>query len=235
MIRINIEQGSQEWHEARYRKIGGTASKGLFVDSETLVLELLGKFLEDFEEVDGFISADMERGNELEPYAVKELNKYTGLIFNSVGWLQSEVNSLIGISPDGITDNDEASCEIKCPGRKKHTETILKNEIPKDNINQCLHYFIVNPKLKRHFFASFRPENNIKPLFVKELTRESIIDLGWKKKIEVEVLGAKGTPIKPKIVSVPDLKTINEWVEIAYKKAAEIQTQKNEAIKQLEF
>lgn len=215
MKRINVQQGTIEWHEARYRKIGGSTSKGLFVNSDTLLIEMLGQFIEDFDHEDGFISDAMERGNELEPYAIEELNKYTGLEFNSVGWLQCEEIPLLGISPDGITDDNKFSCETKCPQRKKHTETIIADEIPLDHLHQCLHYFTVNPELEKHYFVSFRPENTIKPLFVKELTRDSIINLGTKAK--------------------PVNKSIYEWVAIAKGKAIELQLKIDKTIKQLEF
>jgi hypothetical protein len=74
MIRINdIEQGTSEWHETRYRKVGGSTAKGLFVKSDTLKIELLGQFFESFNYVEGYISDDMARGNLLEPFAVNEL------------------------------------------------------------------------------------------------------------------------------------------------------------------
>jgi len=216
MIRINdIEQGTSEWHETRYRKVGGSTAKGLFVKSDTLKIELLGQFFESFNYVEGYISDDMARGNLLEPFAVDELNKYTGLEFNDAGWLQCEEIPLLGISPDGITNDNKFSCEIKCPARKKHTETILKDAIPLDNLHQCLHYFVINPELEKHYFASYRPENKIKPLFVKELTNDSIINLGTIKK--------------------PQLLTIKEWVEIAKQHAKELQISIDESIKQLEF
>jgi len=216
MIRIdNLKQGTQEWHETRYRKIGGSTSKSLFIKSDTLKIDLIGQFLEDFEDVDNFTSADMDRGNELEPYAVIELNKYTGLEFKDAGWLQSKEISLIGISPDGITDDDFYSCEIKCPGRNKHTKTMLLNEIPLDNIHQCLHYFTINPKLKKHFFASFRPENKIKPLFVKTMERDTLINLGTEKR--------------------PVLKTVDEWVEISKENARQLQIDIDSDIESLQF
>jgi hypothetical protein len=215
MIRINVKQGTPEWHEVRYRKIGGSTSKGLFVKVNTLRNELIGQFLEDFEDVDNYLSADMERGNELEPYAIKELNKYTGLTFNNAGWLQCEEIPLLGISPDGITDDNYHSCEVKCPGRKKHTETILNGGIPLDHLHQCLHYFTVNPELETHTFASFRPENKIKPLYAYAITRDCEINLGTKAK--------------------PVLKKVSEWVEIAKTNAKKLQIDIDLAIKQLEF
>ena len=215
MIRINVKQGTPEWHEVRYRKVGGSTSKGLFVKGNTLRNELIGQFLEDFEDVDNYLSADMERGNELEPYAIKELNKYTGLEFNNAGWLQCEEIPLLGISPDGITDDDKHSAEAKCPARKKHTETILNGGIPLDHLHQCLHYFTVNPKLETHTFASFRPENKIKPLYCYAITRNCEINLGTKAK--------------------PVLKKVSEWVEIAKDNAKKLQIDIDLAIKQLEF
>ena len=215
MKRIEVQQGTIEWHECRFRKIGGSTSKQLFVKSDTLKIDLVGRMLEDFEDEDSYTSADMDRGNELEPNARKELNKYTSLEFKEVGWLQCEEIPLLGISPDGITDDNKISCEIKCPGRKKHTETILLDAIPLDNLHQCLHYFTINPDLEIHFFASFRPENKIKPLFVKRITRQTEINLGTK--------------------SRPVLKTVQEWVLIAKEKAKLLQIEVDKSIEQLQF
>lgn len=178
--RKDIEQGSIEWHEIRWGKIGGSTSKGLFVKSDTLLIDLISQRMEDFEPVDSYTSSDMDRGNELEPFAREYLNTYTGLQFNQTGWLQCELNELLGISPDGITDDEENTCEIKAFGRKKHYEVLLDNEIPLDNINQCIHYFTVNPKCKNHYFIAFRPE--APKHFVKLLTRESEVNIGTKSK-----------------------------------------------------
>ena len=69
MIRFNeIEQRSQEWHELKWAKIGGTLSKGLFVKSDTLFIDILSQRMEDFEPTDSYTSDAMERGNELEPF-----------------------------------------------------------------------------------------------------------------------------------------------------------------------
>jgi hypothetical protein len=192
----HIVQGTEEWHKERYAKIGGSTSKGLFVDSETLMDSLLAEHLEEYDSdsEDGYSTADMQRGVELEPMARLKLEEYTGFKFLECGWMQSEVCSLLGISPDGISEDLTMSCEIKCPAKKKHTQTIRSKQIPADNIHQCLHYFTVNPKLETHYFVSFRPESKY-PLFVKSITRNSVIDLGTKAK--------------------PQEKTVSEWVKIA--------------------
>lgn len=210
----NIQQGTGEWLRLKWGKIGGSASKGLFVPSDTLLYEILADNTEEFEmEDDGYISADMQRGIELEPLARSEMSKFAGVEFKEAGWLQCEEIELLGISPDGITEDETITCEVKCPGSKKHIATVLSKQIPADNIHQCLHYFTVNPKLVAHYFGSFRPESKY-PLFGKKITRDSIIDLGTKAK--------------------PNCKKVSEWVEIALHNARELDTNRKLALEQLE-
>lgn len=215
IARYDIEQHSEEWHKVRYGKIGGTLSKGLFVKSDTLLEDILSELVEEFDLRESFQSYDMIRGTELEPEARKALNAYLGIELKEVGWLQCEEIPFLGISPDGLTECETISSEIKCPSAKKHLKTVLSGEIPADNIHQCLHYFTVNPKLKTHYFCSFRPENLYKPIFVKELTGDSLIDLGTKSK--------------------PNIKPILEWVEIAKKEAIILEKQIEEKIEHLKF
>lgn len=213
-IYFDIEQCTPEWFALKYGKVGGSTSKGLFVPSDTLLLELLSEMTEPFEmDDDSYESPDMMRGKELEPYARSEAEKYAGVKFLVPGWLQCEEIPILGISPDGITEDLTITGEFKCPGAKKHISTVLANEIPSDNIHQSLHYFTVNPKCEKHLFVSFRPESNY-PLFFKWLTRESIIDLGTKAK--------------------PNCKTIAEWVKIAKFNALELEANLAIALKQLD-
>ncbi len=175
-----IIQGTEEWFDIKWRKIGGTLASGLHTKTDTLFIDLLSQFLEDFEFTeDSFKSSAMERGNELEPHAREYLSKYTGIEFKETGWLQSEENKLLGISPDGITEDETIQCEIKCFGRKKHTEVLINNEIPKEYIHQCVHAFTVNPKLEKLYFIAFRPEC-IKNSFIKEVTRDTEVNIGTK-------------------------------------------------------
>src|ERR1700693_2793719 len=139
IARYDIEQRTPEWHELKYGKVGGSTSKGLFVPSDTLLLELLAEATEPFVlDDDSYELPDMLRGNELEPYARAEGEKYAGVKFLVPGWLQCEEIPILGISPDGITEDETFTIEIKCPGAKRHIETVYNNEIPKDNIHQSL-------------------------------------------------------------------------------------------------
>ena len=184
--RIDIVQQTKEWHEVKHGKIGGTLSKGLHTTGQkkdTLLIEILSQRIEEFDEAEienGFESSAMMRGNDLEPLAIEHLEQYTGYKFIQTGWLQSEENELLGISPDGITENLKVAAEAKCPSAKKHTETLINNEIPLEHIDQLVHFFTVCDELEELFFISFRPE--APKHFIKRLTRESLVNSGTKAK-----------------------------------------------------
>lgn len=230
----DLKQRTEEWQLFRYGKIGGTTSKGLFVDSDTLLKSLLADKLEEFEPTEGFTNLSMEEGNDKEPFAREYLSSFVGIEFNESGWLQSEECDLLGISPDGISECETISCEIKCLQKKAHTNILVANEIPSEYIPQCLHYFTVNPKLKEHYFIAYRPES-VKH-FTYKLTRDSIIDLGWKKTIEVPQFSKiDGSPIKPKLVKENDLRTIDEWTKISIERAKELEVKLNELYNKVIF
>lgn len=208
-------QGTEQWFEKKWGKIGGSTSKGLFVNSDTLLHHILSEQLEAFNiDDDPYESYDMQRGIELEPLARERLSEYAGVEFLSCGLLECEENDLLVISPDGLTKDMKVGCEIKSPAKKKHTEILLSKPILSDYIHQCLHNFTVNPYLERLYFASFRPESQY-PLAVREMTKDSIIDLGTKAK--------------------PNCKKVSEWVDIAKIKAKELSDNIDLYKKQLAF
>ena len=213
---FNIEQHSAEWFDLRWGKIGGTRAKELFVKSDTLFYKLLSETIEPFDEdaEESFQSEAMERGNFLEPQARIELQKYTGLEFIECGWIQSD-NELMGISPDGITADFTIQIEVKCPGAIAHLKMCVADAIPLEYINQCVHAFTVNDKLEKLYFVSYRPECTIKPLFVKVLTRDSLVN--------------NGTIAKPVMVEISHL------VTVSYVEAELLQEQIKETINKLNF
>jgi len=211
----DLIQGSAEWLEIKYGRVGGSTSKGLFVDSDTLIDELISARLEPFELPDDpYASPAMERGNEFEPMARRALQEYTGISFSECGWLQSEENDLLGISPDGLTKDLKTACEIKCPGRKKHTQTLREGAIPLEHNFQLVHNFTVNPHLERIYFCSFRPECKF-DMFVRYLDLNSLVNLGTKSK--------------------PSIKTVADWAILARQKGDDLLRAVNNGIAQLEF
>lgn len=202
---FDVEQGTEAWHRLRWGKVGGVLAKSLLGKPETLISHIGSCQLEPFYmEDDPYINSDMQRGIDLEPIARGELSKYIGVELLPVGWLQSTVIPIIGVSPDGVSADLTISCSIKCPGKNKHAATLYGGIIPDDNIDQVLHEFTVNPNLEKCYFLSFRPECE-HPMFVRYLTRDSIVDMGTKAK--------------------PVCKPVSEWVSIL--QAAAITLQEN--------
>lgn len=229
----NLLQRSLEWHEIKWGKIGGTLSGGLLKPTDALFIDLISQIGEEFEPTDSYQSYDMIRGVDMEPYGLQYASEYTGINFTVPGWLECEEIPLLGISPDGLSEDHTIQLEMKCPARKKHWETIINNEIPLEHIAQCVHAFTVNPKLEKLYFLSFRPEA-VKN-FIKELTRDSMVDIGLKETYEVEVIGAKGKPIKPKTLTRPKLITISECVCMAKQNAINLQNRIDETLEKLKF
>lgn len=210
----NLEQGTSEWFEMKHGKIGGTRSKQILVKSDTLLIELLAELTEPYDEdVESYKSDAMENGNYLEPQARLELSKYTGVEFLEVGWIQSD-NNLVGVSPDGISKCATIGCEIKCPEAKEHLRTCLADDIPLKHIDQCIHNFLVNPKLEKFWFMSYRPES-IKAMFVKSLNRESLVNIGTDAR--------------------PVFKTIKEVVDLHTAEINKLQIKIKESINKLNF
>ena len=207
-IHYEIEQHSEEWFRKKWGKIGGTRSKQILIKSDTLLIDLLAELTEPFDEDndENYKSDAMENGSFLEPQARIELTKYCGVEFLEVGWIQSD-NPLLGVSPDGISECATIGCEIKCPQAKEHLRTCLTNEIPLKHIDQCVHNFQVNTELKEFYFMSYRPES-IKPMFVKKLTRESLVNIGTDAKPVIknisDVIELKETAIKQLEVKIKE-------------------------------
>jgi len=211
----NVLQRTPEWHALKKGVIGGTLAKGLFVKSDTLLNDLISQMIEDFDdEEDGYISYAMQEGIDKEPIAREELSREVFVKFNEVGFITHDTIKIIGLSPDGMNEDGTIQCEIKSPASKKHTQTIRQDEIPSDNIHQVLHAFVVNEKLEKNIFCSYRPENNICPLWYKVVTRDTEIDFGTKAK--------------------PNIKTVQEWVDIALIEAELLDTQVDAELKRLE-
>lgn len=177
----DIEQGTYEWHEIRYGKIGGTLASSILVKTDTLLNDLISCRLESFEyQDDEYKSNSMELGSFMEVEAINKVSEKHGVKFNACGWLNSSEFDYVGTSPDGISDCETIQAEVKCPQRKNHTKYIREEIVPLEYVDQVTHAFLVNEKLEKVIFASYRPESII-PLFSIVVTRESVLNYGTEK------------------------------------------------------
>lgn len=129
-----IEQGTEEWHQQRLGKI--TASRvadvmartksGWGASRKNYMMELLCQRLTGNRE-EGYTSAAMQRGTDLEPLARAAYEMETDAIVETSGFVLHPIHSEIGASPDGLVGKS-GLIEIKCPNTAQHVAFIQSGE-----------------------------------------------------------------------------------------------------------
>ena len=191
-IDYDLKQGSEEWHELKNAKIGGTRAKSVQVKKSITEAVIFDEVMSErntfFNYEEGFTSEAMQRGIDLEPLAIEEVTKETGIIFKDAGWIGR--NDYHGHSPDGISTCEKIGLEIKCPSAKVHNSYVRENKIPLEYVWQIVNFFAMDESIERLYFASFNPDYLLMPLFLLEVTRESVIFTSKKDSAIVSELAA---------------------------------------------
>lgn len=203
MIELELEQGSLEWHQERAGRVTGTSLKSALgakytikggwtigdkKQQETLSFELIAERMTEVQIVE-LNTAAVERGKELEPYAIKAAGKETGESYEECGMLICETMQDFGFSPDSVVKQDGViigGLETKCPTSKKHVEYLIKNEVPNEYYWQVLAPFICSDDVQWWDFASFDDRNYEKPLFIKRVNRADIESKVKEAKVELK-------------------------------------------------
>ena len=140
----HLEQGSQEWRQARCGLL--TASTiGQLITSKTvkpaqnetsrslvrtLVAERITGYVEPTRE-----SEDMLRGTLDEPYARDAYSEHHAPVAECGFMVRELAGFKLGYSPDGLVGED-GLIEIKSRRQKKHLSTVLSGEVPSENMAQ---------------------------------------------------------------------------------------------------
>lgn len=173
----DIIQGSEEWLTLRKGKISGKKLRKVKWNRQVdFELEIIAeRATKDEETLSGI--EKMQRGLDLEPWAIDAYEKRTGLKILSSGFWESEELE-IGVSPDGYTEHEDGTIthaiEIKCLDTKNHLKCIKEGNIPKENLDQVYMYFLVNEGLTTLDFISFDPRYKKLPMYVIRVYRENI-------------------------------------------------------------
>ena len=132
-------------------------------------------------EIDDYCSADMERGNELEPLSVAAASEKHKVNFEECGMLQSDTLPNFKFSPDAIYKNADGvvvgGYETKSKSGKKHIEYIINDEVPAEHLWQCLCPMIMDDCVKWWIFGHYDDRNHVQPLFTKGIKREDYEEL----------------------------------------------------------
>ena len=193
MIELVLEQGSLEWHIERAGRVTGTSlqsavgakyskpkDKWTLGDKKvqkTLSYSLISERMTEVQIVE-LNTVAVERGRELEPFAIKAVSKLKNIIFEECGMLISDDIKEFGFSPDAVFKNSKGvivgGLETKCPSSKKHIEYMIENKIPSEYYWQVLSPFICSDDVLWWDFASYDDRNYECPLFTIRINRPDI-------------------------------------------------------------
>ena len=188
---LNLEQGSEEWKQARIGRITGTRlgdAIGTPAKQEALLNELIAEALtEQSKEI--FINSAMKHGTEAEDYAIAEYEQMTGEITEQVGFCLHDEYDWLANSPDRLIKSKgkyRKAVEVKAPNSETAVKYIRGGKIPKEYEGQVMSYFLVNEDLQELDFVIFDPRirNERYRLTVFHMERdEAKIAEAWEKLI----------------------------------------------------
>jgi len=208
MHKLNVEQGSLEWHDERFGSVTGTrlqSAIGAKWDARkscwklgdekvqnTLMYELLSERMSQNEVVELNTSAVI-RGKELEPFAIKAASNEREIEFTECGMLICDWVGNLKFSPDAIHEVGGVivgGLETKCPNGKKHVEYLLNDEVPREYFWQVIGPMILSDSVKWWDFASYDDRNYERGLFIIRTYRCDVEDLiNESRKVLLKFLG----------------------------------------------
>ena len=131
-----MDQGSDEWFEARIGKV--TASRvadvlaktktGYSTTRDNYMAQLVCERLTG-QKGESFSNAAMQWGTETEPLARISYEVAQNVLVDEVGFVPHPSIIMAGASPDGLV-GDDGLLEIKCPNTATHIETLLSQTVP---------------------------------------------------------------------------------------------------------
>ena len=167
---LDVEQGSEEWFEAkagvvsasRMRKIMGKPNNSGYKEMlyKIATERVRGKYSHD-----GYSNYAMRRGTDLEMDARESYDRRTGFFSDEpvrqVGFILGD-DERIGCSPDGL--RADRGLEIKCPLPHTHGRYVDQGRLPSEYVCQVQFSMFVTG-LSRWDFFSYCP--GLKPLLVE--------------------------------------------------------------------
>lgn len=178
---MTVLQGTPEWCEQRRGKV--TASRiadlmaktksGYSASRQNYLMQLLCERLTGKIE-EGYKSAAMQRGNDLEAEARNWYQLETGESVKEVSFIDHPEINFAGASPDGLV-GAEGLIEIKCPNTATHIETLRKKE-PIDRYYKQMQWQMAVTGRKWCDFVSFdnRLPDNL-AYFCKRILRDETV------------------------------------------------------------
>lgn len=137
----DVLQGSEEWNDLRLGRMTGSGAGVFLTESKKAKFEA-GVTSYIYQKAAEWITGEiesikpnfsMERGTELEPFAIANYEEETYNQVNRVGFVS--LNRFVGCSPDGLVGED-GIIEVKCPMHPEFIRYADTKVISKDYIAQ---------------------------------------------------------------------------------------------------
>ena len=176
MRKLDIEQGSYEWHCERQGRVTGTtlaSALGTAKVQATLRHKLVAERMTE-PLIEDLNTPAIAKGREMEPHARRAVIEKTGINFVETGMLIDSEIEHFALSPDAIYEEDgivKGGLEIKCPNSKKHVEYLLSDAVPKEYFHQVIAPFVMSESVEWWDFASFDDRNYERPLSILRVNR----------------------------------------------------------------
>lgn len=210
LIRFDIEQGSDEWHDLRGGKFSSTKASCLIgSDQSSGYLNLIKDiaWFRCYRKFDNasFQTESTKRGHRLEPEARNHYIFQTKTPVIEAGFVTREGIEDCGWSPDGlIMDKGKliAGIEIKCLEHRAHMEIQKSLKVPKEYFYQTQWALWVGG-LQWLDFVAYHPTANEKMIIIRCYKNKEVAN-----RFENRLIQAR--------------KDVNEWVAIQMPPASEI-------------
>lgn len=149
MSRFNIvecEQRSEMWYAARAGRATASCAANVIAKIKSgeaaarrdYRLQLAVERLTNRPQEPGYVSAEMQRGIDLEPTARLAYEAETGLIVRETGFL-AMTDHQVGCSLDGDVDNFTGLVSFKCPKSATQVDYIKRRRLPPEYLWQATH------------------------------------------------------------------------------------------------
>lgn len=172
-----LEQGSDEWLAARCGIVTASVVGQLLTPtakvadndkSRGLTAQLVAERLTGWVDPT-FVSADMQRGHDVEPIARDWYANDRGVEVAELGFMVKEIypGVRLGFSPDGLV-GDDGLIEVKAPRMKGHLQTVLAGEVPAHHMPQIQAGLFVSGRSYCEFISYY---GGLSP-FVKRVHRD---------------------------------------------------------------
>lgn len=141
-----FDQRTPEWHAIRVGMFTASSAGDMLATIKSgeaaarrdLRTRLVLERITGVSQENGFVSADMQRGIDVEPHALAAYEALTGNMTRSVGFVRHDTLRA-GYSPDGVIGDFAGLLELKCPKSATHLSYLRAGGIPKDYVGQITH------------------------------------------------------------------------------------------------